>query len=73
MKRIDTQKEKWIVRRYLAGMPATQIATHQQISTRVVNKKVREYKKYGEDFFEIQPKGRRKQPISNNFKLCSGI
>jgi len=69
MKRIETQKEKWIVRRYLAGMPTTQIAAHQQISTRTVNKKIRQYKKCGENFFEIQPRGRKKQPISNSFKV----
>lgn len=66
---MDIQKEKWIVRRYLAGMPATQIAAHQQISIRTVRRKVQGYKKCGENFFEIQEIGRRKQPISENFKM----
>jgi len=69
MKRIETKKEKWVIRKYLAGMPATQIAAHQQISIRSVYDKVRKYKKFGEDYFKISPFGRRKNQISENFKV----
>jgi putative transposase len=69
MKRIETQKEKWVVRKYLAGMPATQIAAHQQISIRSVYDKVRKYKKFGESFFKMNSFGRSKNPISENFKV----
>lgn len=68
MKRIDTQKEKWIVRRYLAGMPAKRIAAHQQISVRTIYKKIQSYKKLGEKSFEIKPRGRGKNEVYDKFK-----
>ncbi len=47
MRRVETKKEKWIIRGYLAGMPAKLIAAHLQISIRVVYKKIANYKKVG--------------------------
>jgi len=69
MKRIETQKEKWIVRRHLAGMPATQIAAHLQIAESTTWRKIQEYKKCGEESFKIKTIGRNKDLVSNNFKV----
>lgn len=68
MKRIETKKEKWIIRRYLAGMPAKLIAAHLQISIKTVYKKIRNYKKVGDKIFEIKPTGRKKEEVNGNFK-----
>lgn len=68
MNRIDTKKEKWIINRYLAGMPARKIATHLQISVRTIYKKISNYKKLGEKSFEIQEYGRSKATLNPGFK-----
>lgn len=68
MRRIETKKEKWIIRRYLAGMPAKLIAAHLQISIKTVYKKIKKYKKVGEKIYEIKQIGRRKEQVNGNFK-----
>lgn len=69
MKRIEQRKEKWIVRKYLAGMPLKTIAAHQQIHVQTAYKKVQNYKKLGEKSFRIKLIGRQKDPISKNFNV----
>jgi len=69
MNRIEIQKEKWIVRKYLAGMPLKTIAAHQQIHIQTAYKKVQNYKKLGKESFIIQPIGRQKDSISKNFNV----
>jgi putative transposase len=44
---MEEKKQKWIVRRYLAGMPAKLIATHQQTSIRTIYRVVKNYKSFG--------------------------
>jgi putative transposase len=44
---MEEKKQKWIVRRYLGGMPATLIAAHLQISVRTVQRTMKTYKKFG--------------------------
>lgn len=68
MKRIGKKKEKWIVRRYLAGMPTKLIAAHLQISTRVVYKKIANYKKVGKKSFEERTIGKPKQETNGKCK-----
>lgn len=68
MKRIEMKKEKWIIRRYLAGMPAKLTAAHLQISVKTIYKKINLYKKVGDKIFETKPIGRKKQDINSNCK-----
>lgn len=68
MKRIEPKKEKWVIRRYLAGMPAKMIAAHQQISVWTVYKKITNYKKVGEMSFEARKAGKPRLEINGNCK-----
>ena len=68
MKRVEPKKEKWIIRRYLAGMPAKLIAAHLQISIRTVYKKIANYKKFGKESYEVKQKGRKKEPLNGKFR-----
>ena len=45
---MEEKKQKWVIRRYLAGMPAKKIAAHLQISSRTVYRVLQHYKKVGE-------------------------
>ena len=68
MKRIEEKKEKWVIRRYLAGMPAKLIAAHQQISLKTVYRKIANYKNFGEKSFEVKKLGKPKLEIKENGK-----
>jgi len=68
MKRTEKKKEKWIIRRYLAGMPIRLIAAHLQISVKTVYKKINEYKKVGDKLFEVGVVGRKKLGINSKCK-----
>jgi len=67
MKKMEERKQKWIVRRYLAGMPATQIAAHQQISTSTAYRVIRHYKNFGKTK-DIKSVGRPKTEINERCK-----
>lgn len=64
---MEEKKQKWIVRKYVAGMPATQIATHLQTSSRTVYRVLRRYKICGK--IEVKKQnGRPKSKINPNCK-----
>lgn len=64
---MEKRKQKWIVRKWLAGMPATQIGAHQQTSLSNVYNVIKHYKLFG-DIKENKPNGRPKLEVNNKFK-----
>ena len=44
---MEVKKQKWVIRRYLGGMPTRLIAAHLQISVRTVQRTVKNYKIVG--------------------------
>ncbi|MFH1832456.1 MAG: DDE-type integrase/transposase/recombinase [bacterium] len=65
---MEKRKQNWIVRRYLAGMPAKKIATHLQISVRTVYYVLQHYKNFG-SIIEPKSVGRPKRPLNKNCKV----
>jgi len=63
------KKQKWIIRRYLAGRPAKYLAAHLQISLKSIYRVVGDYKKFGK-ITDAKPVGRPKRTINAN---CKGI
>jgi len=65
--RMKERKQRWVIRRYLAGMSTRKIATHLQISNRSVQRVMCHYKNFGSI---IEPKlvGRPKINLNINCK-----
>jgi len=64
---MEEKKQKWVVRRYLAGMPAKLIAAHLQISVRTVYRVIENYKKFGKTI-ATKPIGRQKTDVNSRCK-----
>ena len=64
---MEKKKQKWVIRRYLAGMPAKLIAAHLQISIRTVYRVIQNYKNFGK-ILEPKEVGRPKYDITYNGK-----
>lgn len=64
---MEKKKQRWTIRRYLAGMPAKKIATHLQISIRQVYYVIQSYKTSG-SLLEGRSKGRPKLAINSGCK-----
>jgi len=71
-KRMEEKKQKWIRRRYLAGMPAKSIAAHLQISLSTIYRVIENYKKFGETI-TTKSVGRPRNDINRRCKeiMCS--
>lgn len=64
---MEEKKQKWIVRRYLAGMPAKLIAAHLQIPISTTYYVIRHYKSFG-SVIKHKPVGRPKIELNPNCK-----
>ena len=64
---MEERKQKWIVRRYLAGMPTKKIAAHLQIPVSTTYHVLKHYKNFGK-IIEPKPRGRPKREINGNCK-----
>ena len=64
---MEEKKQKWVIKRYQAGMPARLVAAHLQISIRTVYRSVKHYKKFGK-VIDSKSVGRPKESISFNCK-----
>jgi|TARA_Y100000294_G_C8511175_1_gene318877 putative transposase len=64
---MEEKKQKWITRRYLAGMPTKKIAAHLQIPLRTTYSVIQHYKKFG-DIARPKPIGRPKLEITHQFR-----
>jgi len=64
---MEEKKQKWIIRKYLAGMPIKKIAAHLQIPLSTTYDVVKYYKASGE-FKKVKSIGRPKYEISCNGK-----
>lgn len=62
------KKQKWIIRKYMAGMPAKLMAAHLQISVRTVYREIENYKKFGKTL-EKKPIGRPKIKLNSRCKI----
>jgi putative transposase len=65
--KMEEKKHKWVIKRYLAGMPAKSIAAHLQISIRTVYRTIHNYKKFGKGL-DIKSRGRPNTEINCNCK-----
>lgn len=65
--KMKEKKQKWAIKRHLAGMPAKMIAAHLQISVRTIYRVLENYKKVGK-VVETKPVGRPKNGISHKCK-----
>ena len=64
---MNEKRQKWIVKRYLAGMPTKKIAAHLQIPLSTTYNVIKHYKTSGE-FKKINPIGRPPITINHNCK-----
>lgn len=64
---MQEKKQKWIIRKYLAGMPAKLIAAHLQISIRTIYKVLQSYKRFGK-LLDERPVGRPTNKINPRCK-----
>lgn len=64
---MEEKRQKWITRRYLAGMPTRKIAAHLQISLSAAYRVLRHYKSFGK-IIAPKPVGRPKREINGNCK-----
>lgn len=64
---MEEKKQKWIIRKYLAGMPTKEIATHLQIPISTIYSILKHYKNFGK-IIESKPQGRPKTGIKDNCK-----
>ena len=64
---MEKRKQNWVVKRYLAGMPAKKIAAHLQISLSTTYRVVRHYKSFGKTK-QVLLVGRPKINLGNNCK-----
>ena len=64
---MEEKKQKWIVRRYLAGMPVQKIAAHLQIPPRTTYLVVQQYKRFG-NVVEPRSIGRPEESINHRCK-----
>ena len=69
---MEEKKQKWIIRKYLAGMSTKKIAAHLQIPLRTTYRVLQNYKKFGK-IIKIKPVGRPKSKINPNCKrlICN--
>lgn len=64
---MEIRRQNWVIKRYLAGMPARQIASHLQISIRATYQVIQHYKTCGKIIFAKQM-GRPKQELNLSCK-----
>ena len=64
---MNKRKQNWIIKRYLAGMPAKKIAAHLQISLSTTYREIQHYKSFGKTK-TILPVGRPKQELNEKCK-----
>lgn len=64
---MEKRKQKWIVRRYLAGMSTPKIAAHLQIPVRTTYHMIKQYKNFGR-IIEPKLRGRPKREINEKCK-----
>lgn len=64
---MEEKKQKWVIKRYYAGMPVKLIASHLQISVRTTQYVIKHYKVNGM-FIPHALNRRPKQEINSNFK-----
>lgn len=62
---MEINKQKWIIRKYLAGMPTKQIAAHLQIPLSTTYGIIKNYKNFGK-IIEAKSIGRPKELINKN-------
>lgn len=68
-RKMEEKKQKWVIRRYLAGMPAKLIAAHLQTSLKTVYRVIKHYKNFGK-IIDPKSKGR---PRANLNKKCKEL
>lgn len=64
---MDMKKQKWIIKRYLAGIPTKKIAAHLQIPLRTIYGVIKQYKTFGK-YYVPKSRGRPKKNINKNCK-----
>jgi len=64
---MEEKKQKWIIKRYLAGMPTKKIAAHLQIPLSTTYYIIKQYKTFGKNI-ALKPKGRPKIDVNYNCK-----
>ena len=64
---MEEERQKWIVRRYFAGMSATLIASHLQISVRATYQVIKHYKTCGK-LIVYKSAGRKRNELNANCK-----
>lgn len=64
---MEIKKHKWLIRKYLAGMPTKKIAAHLQIPLSTTYGVIKHYKNFG-SIIEPKPIGRPNIPINDNCK-----